>query len=212
MLFASFAAVLALAQYIPPGGTGGSTTINGVVCASGQSCTLSGWTQLAQTIVSPAGPTISFSSIPATYTDLVVTYNAQSAAGTTADNIVVQFNGDNASHYDAQSLTGQSATPSAGVASPTTVPPIGPIPGSTSGNAAMTGSGEFTLFNYAGTTYWKTGVNKMGLFQNTTGPQITAGVFFVNWRSTAAINAIQLTLASAGNFVAQSKFTLWGVK
>jgi hypothetical protein len=137
-----------------------------------------------------------FTTIPGTFTDLVMIISGTNATASD-ENIWVRFNGDTGSNYSATQLYG-----------------TGSSPGSTtnSGTGMLLGRGGTTLsssvlqfINYANTTTFKTA---MGRGNNTNGVVIfNVGL----WRSTAAITSIYVT-SNAGNFNTGTTFTLYGIK
>lgn len=141
----------------------------------------------------------SFSSIPSTYTDLVLVCSI--AAGNTGD-AYLRFNGDTSSLYSDTVLRGNGSTVSSVRDSNVPGIDIGAI-------SNITGS-EFgtvivNIMNYSNTT-----TNKTSLIRFSEGTNWVTAILGL-WRSTAAINSI--TLASrGGNWGSGSTFTLYGIK
>ena len=143
---------------------------------------------------------VTFSSIPSTYTDLVLVANA-TAASLGADSIDIQFNSDTANNYSTTQMTstGSAASSTRGTSEPRIY-------------GALISSSEISISiwhinNYANTTTYKT-VLARGNLGSTYGVRQSAGL----WRSTAAINAIKLYNDTAQNFAIGSTFTLYGIK
>lgn len=146
--------------------------------------------------------TVSFSSIPQTYTDLVLVISAYST-GSGNDNIGLVINGDSGSNYSWTRMYGTgSAT---GSTRSTSQNQIGQ---GTFGVGSSNYSPVFyNLMNYSNTTTNKTVLGRA----NDSATQVTALVGL--WRSTAAITSITLNLyASGANYGTGSTFTLYGVK
>ena len=62
------------------------------------------YTPIARQVIASATGTVTLSSIPGTYTDLVLIISATATTG--ADDLLLQFNGDTASNYSETILTG----------------------------------------------------------------------------------------------------------
>jgi hypothetical protein len=150
---------------------------------------------IATTTVSGSSTTaVTFSSIPSTYTDLVLIANATASSAGQGMNLT--FNGDTGSNYSSTRLYGSGSSDR-----------------QTSGTFINFALGSFdagqlvlaNIQNYSNSTTNKT----MLLRQNTASAFVGALVGL--WRNTAAINAITIQI-SGGNYVAGSTFTLYGVK
>lgn len=145
-----------------------------------------------------AAASVTFSSIPATYTDLVLV--CQSGEDT-SDYLAVQFNSDTATNYSYTSLNGdgstatsvRASTQSRGLLSWYTYTPANTL------NSASIAH----IMNYANTTTNKTYLSR---FSSGNGAELIAGL----WRSTAAINTIKL-FPLTGSFRIGSTFTLYGI-
>ncbi len=172
-----------------------------------------GVVRIAQTITSGSATTVSFSSIPATYSQLQVTYSGQDTKNTVGDvQFRLEINGDTtAANYSVEQF--HDATGGAGgagtVASTTSGVGIGSIPG-VSANANAVGAGEILIPNYARTTFQKV-IFARNMVISAAGPVTTiySGMGFV-WKNTAAINALLFTSGGTA-FVDGTTFTLYGI-
>lgn len=140
---------------------------------------------------------ITFSSIPSTYTDLVIVVNF-SASATDA---YMRFNSDTASNYSNTILGGSGS--SAGSARSTNRGSIyldwsGFTLNSIKNNAII------NIMDYANTTTYKTALIRF----NDSATTVEAHVAL--WRSTAAINSV--TILAGGNFTSGSTFKLYGIE
>ena len=156
---------------------------------------------IATTTLGSAQATVTFSSIPATYTDLVLVTNL--GGDTTAASLLLRVNGDSGSNYSTTVLygTGSSAL-SAGYSNLTSAY-AGQI--NTGLPAALSAISIIQIFNYANTTTNKTIISRY----NEAGTEVNAMVSL--WRSTSAINEVILRTASS-SFRTNSTFTLYGIK
>jgi hypothetical protein len=157
-----------------------------------------------QTLTNSSSSSVTFSSIPSTYTDLVIVGRVL-AVGSAS--VHFQFNGDTASNYSYTVLDGDGATANAARQSPTTN--IQFAGWSRNLNSSTEPSTMVAnIMSYANTTTFKTAsVRSMAL--GTAGDSVDA--FVGTWRSTAAINAIRIE-CSGTNFAANTIFSLYGIK
>ena len=137
---------------------------------------------------------ISFTSISATYTDLVVISNGGLANG---GGYAIGFNGDTASNYSRTFLKGDGSTASSGRTSnayPLFV---------TSDGANQTNI--WNIMNYSNATTYKTFLTRgNGASDNTIA-------FACLWRSTSAINRLDI-ICSSTTFTSGFTATLYGIK
>jgi hypothetical protein len=150
---------------------------------------------IATNTIGIATPTVTFSAIPQTYTDLIIIGQGVGAC----PEIFVRFNGNTSSLYSNTRLYGNGSTISSDRSSGDTSYFV------TTGSFTN-GNFVFQLNNYSNSTTFKTGVSR----NNTAGAftALVAGLF----RSTDAITSISLNGASANNITVGSNFTLYGIK
>lgn len=163
------------------------------------------YTRISTTTLASATPSYTFSSIPSTYTDLVIVANA--ATSTAGSQNVMRFNsstgnystteiyGTGSSAYSYR-FTGQSYMWfSSGV-----------------GLGSTLGQNNFivNIQNYANTSTYKTALMRLNS-NSGTYPGTVAAVGL--WSNTAAINSITLYAETSGtvNWVVGSTFTLYGI-
>jgi hypothetical protein len=159
-----------------------------------------------QTLGSTAS-SVTFSSIPSTYTDLVLVTNyIATSLGNTAQ---MTFNNDTSSNYS-RTYLGAYGTPSSGFGS-TRFSSVNNISLAWQVGAASTTNPNLVIYNIM--NYSNTTTNKTVLFRfNTMAATLSEVSLEVGmWRSTAAINRIDLT-SSATTFAVGSTFTLYGIK
>ena len=151
--------------------------------------------KVATTTLGSAQASYTCSSIPSTYTDLILV-----CAGTisTASDLYIQFNGDTASNYSKILVYGTGSV--SGSATYTGVTQIGFSYQSTGQGVSIA-----QIFQYANTSTNKNVISRGGA--SDTGLQINVG----SWRSTAAINSIKVYPAAA-NLSTGYVLTLYGIK
>ena len=155
------------------------------------------YTPIATTTGTGGSNAITFSSIPSTYTDLILVCNflltANSGTGW------IRFNGDTGTNYSDTYLYGNGTSASSGrhsniaqsyCADADSVTPVISI---------------HHIQNYANTTTYKTFLSRSNLASS--GTAAYAGL----WRSTAAINSITFSNNASANITSSSTFTLYGV-
>jgi hypothetical protein len=145
---------------------------------------------------------ITFSSIPSTYTHLEV--RASVLASSTNDDILMRFNGDTASNYSFHEIRGGGT--SATAHSATSVSYM--VPGGNAGNTTYPYSFVLSVLDYKSTNKNKTIRTLSGTDRNGGG---SISVFSGNWRSTSAVTSITL-YAPSSVFNTNTKFALYGIK
>ncbi len=161
--------------------------------------------KLSETVCGTATASVTFSSISAAYRNLRITVSGRSDANTAAQDLYLQFNGDTANSYNWNNLfNGGNNSNFAQTQA---------VGGSLSGNAAAVPAGavgvvQITIFNYAGTTFFKAGVALNFRREATASAEYIINFGF-DWGSTAAINAVKV-FPAAGNFMTGSVITLYG--
>lgn len=161
----------------------------------------------SQTLNNSSTSTVTFSSIPQTFTDLFFICHVRSADSTTGINI--RFNGDSASNYAASYfLANNSSVTTAAYIGHTSILATG-----FSSSATVSGSSNFSPFifsvlSYSSSVIKKTTVGQAFAFNSTSDHAIN--ISNGAWDSTNAINSV--SLIGTGNFAAGSVFSLYGIK
>jgi hypothetical protein len=163
--------------------------------------------QIGSTITVGAGgaATIDFTSIPSTYTDLVIKLSARdTSTPPDGDNILININGVTTNQSQRAILGLGSGTPTS--YSDTRLYVKG---ATTSVQTASTfGSVDFYFTNYAGNTNKVLSIDGVG--ENNAAANAANFVGGL-WSSTAAITSIQF-VPNVGSFVQHSTATLYGIK
>ena len=156
------------------------------------------YTPIASATVGTATTTVTFSSIPSTYTDLVLIVSADvTSAG---QNLYLTFNSDTSTTYSRTFLYGNG---SSAISARNTLQPAIPL-----SEFAGAGSGSYSIaniMNYANATTYKTVLHRGGYAGNITA--VTAGL----WPSTAAITSLSCVPTGGTTWVAGSTFNLYGI-
>ena len=156
---------------------------------------------IATTTLGSAASSITFSSIPATYSDLRL--NIIPLVSTTGQDLYVQFNSDTGTNYSVTTLYGNGTSALSFAYTSNTYLRL-----TRGASVSSTIPTFYTLdiFSYAGSTY-KTSLGTRADDQNGSGS--TAALVGL-WRSTSAINTI--TISSGVNLASGSIATLYGIK
>lgn len=165
------------------------------------------YTPIATVTANGSTSTISFTSISGSYTDLVLVAVAQSSAATTGSSLYAQFNSDTGTNYSNTWINGNGSSADSARNSNQNYASIGVITGASSGSTNFQ-TLVCNIQNYSNTTTYKTYLTKGG--NASTGGAVRATVNL--WRSTAAINRIDLVCDGVTNFTAGSTFTLYGIQ
>ena len=165
------------------------------------------YTLISSNVLSSSAASVTFSSIPSTYTDLVLRVSARTDRGSTFNTVLVEFN-NNTSNYSFTTLTGQGSTVSSTRASSVGYSNFGVISGDT--NTANTfGSGELYLPSY--TASQNKPFSAFTVNESNATTIINQGVYANLWQNTSAITQIKLTPDPATNFISGSSFYLYGI-
>jgi hypothetical protein len=157
----------------------------------------------SQTLSSPA--VVAFTSIPATYTDLVLIITPLS---TNNRDVILRFNSDTANNYSVITLSGYGGGSPAFTSVRTSNQGFLYADYYAPSNTTLS-LRQINIMNYANTAIEKTILMKShnANVYPSGGTEMLVG----SWRNTAAINRIDVTLGG-DNFLAGSVFTLYGIK
>lgn len=157
---------------------------------------------IATTTLGSSSASITFSSIPSTYTDLRIIFVG---TGSSTSSKRLRFNSDSGANYSSMNLTGDgtSAT-SGGYTSDTSIRWASLLTDSTT----IPILGTIDIFSYTGSTY-KTVLFNTSSDQNGSGYTLT-GVGI--WMSTSAITSITLLYNDASTYNTGTIATLYGIK
>lgn len=153
------------------------------------------YSQISTTTVSSATSTVTLSSIPQTYTNLVLIINGTASTQT---DLNYTFNGSSASNYSRTYLLGNGSSVITGRDSNGTYLPISFL--DTSQTTCIV-----SFPQYSNITTFKTALERAN------NASSVANTIVGLWRSTAAITSMTLT-TSGGTISTGTTFTLYGIK
>lgn len=164
---------------------------------------------IATQTLGSASASVTFSSIPGTYTDLIlITQYMNNING----GLWLQYNGDSGTNYSIVNLISDATNTPATYATGNQ-PYIW-------ADTYLTGTGTVAtdrpmtishIMNYADTTKFKTTLCRSGDVRTTSSTAGTSYLGVSTWRNTSAINSITIS-AGGVNFIATSTFSLYGIK
>jgi hypothetical protein len=159
--------------------------------------------KIATTTLGSAASSITFSSIPGTYTDLkfVLTGTTASAA-----DLAIQYNTDTGTNYSGTFLSGTGSAANSTTNGPSASNILLQSQGASS--TTIPAMSAVDVFSYAGATY-KTCLIIASTDQNGAGA-VETGVGL--WRSTAAITSIKIFGNGGVNLSTGTTATLYGIK
>lgn len=158
------------------------------------------------TVGAGGASSIDFTSIPATYTDLVVMISARGSNAAQYVDAYLRFNGSS-TNYSGKSLVGSGSTVGS-YSEPTTGIRIDVDAAS---NTASTFSNHFVYIpNYTSSNYKSASVDAVYESNTSSNNQL----WFIGnlWSNTAAINQVTFVAGSSSSFVQYSTAYLYGVK
>jgi hypothetical protein len=162
------------------------------------------YTLIEAKTLSGATATVSFTSIPSTYTDIILKVSARTDRASTDDLLNINFNGS-ASNQTSKYVAGNGASASSGGYSNFYLGWV-----CAANNTASTFSNlAMYVPNYASATTFKS--VSMDDVMETNATTSMHGLFAGLWSSNSAINQIDITSVFGTNFVQYSTFYLYGI-
>ena len=166
---------------------------------------MSTYTPIASQTLGSAAASVTFSSIPQGYTDLVLVMNLGAA---TSDFVQIVLNSDTANTlYSGTYLLGDGSSASSGrytSGNSSTVYWIGGSSGT--GTSANSLVARYNFQNYSNSTTFKT------VLARADNAGSTASAMVGLWRNTAAITSIRIQIVGGQNIVSGSTFSIYGIQ
>jgi len=147
---------------------------------------------------------VEFNNIPSTYTHLQL--RAFLVSGYSANN-QFRLNNDSGTNYTWHQIQGTGSAVEAYASNPTSNPPWG----LNSGNSSYPMVSIMDFLDYANTNKYKT-VRTLSGNDGTGTTASRVGLYSSVWMNTAAITSIRLTNDFGSTILANSSFTLYGIK
>lgn len=162
----------------------------------------------SSTVGSGGASSITFSSIPSTYTDLIIKFSLRGNAAGTGRTLYCTVNGSITGYYYVVAASDASAPLTFKGSNSAN---IQAITDSADETASTFGNGEWYIPNYAGST-----IKCMSLDSVSENNATTSGSSYIfltggYWNSTSAINSVTIT-PNSGNLAQYSTAYLYGIK
>lgn len=157
------------------------------------------------TVGSGGAGTITFTSIPSTYTDLQVMLSLRST-GSTFENVTINFNGVTSNQYSDRTLQGNGSAASS--SQNNSISAMYPLQANGNTTANTFSNAYVYVPNYAGSNNKSVSVDSVTEDNSSTAfARLVSGL----WSNSSAITSITFTIT--GNSIAQySTATLYGIK
>lgn len=148
-------------------------------------------------------PSVTFSDIPAAYTDLTLVAFTKPAATPTSFGVFARFNNDSNSAYTRTFYYGWSNTGTQ--SSPAYASRL------EFGSGGTTTANQYSMSILEVMDYTNTNIYKTCISRTTEMTDVTSGQILM-WSNTSAINRIDVFATDAGNFASGCTFSLYGIK
>jgi len=173
------------------------------------------YTAIETVTLSSSQASITFSSIPQTYTDLVVKVSARGTRVYQFDSAQIRFNGDTGNNYSYRDLVGAGGgTPTSGSNTSRGIPDriflVDVMPAASSTTNTF-GSFDIYIPNYTSSNYKSVSVDAVGESNSSTAGDVAQLLEAGLWSSTAAITSITVGAYNA-SMTQYSTATLYGIK
>lgn len=158
---------------------------------------------IASNVLSSSASSVTFSSIPATYRDLIIVLvTGTTSAGSSAQ---IRFNSDTGSNYSWVRMQGNgSSTTSASSTSS-----FLPVSGNLYTDTGLTYNSIIQIMDYSATDKHKSVIHRVNQTTEPTYGGVGTAAHASRWANTSAINTI--LIYTGGSFVSGSTFYLYGI-
>ena len=162
---------------------------------------------ISSNVLTSTTASVTFSSIPATYTDLALRFTCRGSANALVDWLYARFNGVSSAQYSTTTLENQFGSALTQLFANASQMYLGQCPLNTY-TSNIFGTGELYIPSYTSSQN-KAASSSYVLEQTSASADIQASAAL--WSNTAAITSVTL-LPAQGSFVAGSSFYLYGIK
>jgi len=170
------------------------------------------YTLIQKTTLNASAASITFSSIPQTFTDLVVMMSVRSANAADRVELYLTVNSDTAANYSSRRIQGYDSSSVLSAASssvaPTSNASFGRITGATS-TASTFSNVSLYIPNYTSSNQKSMSIDWNQ--ENNSSTSWSVGASAVLYSGTAAITSLSFSVESSGTFAQYSSVSLYGV-
>lgn len=160
--------------------------------------------------VNGGGSSVSFTSIPSTYSHLQLrVLTTSTRASNEQDYYRVRFNSDTGTNYAAHVLEGYG-TGAGSFATTTTASPYTFIAGGGTAGTNVFGAAVIDILDYANTNKYKTTRAISGIDTNTNASRVWLSSSV--WLNSSAISSLTISSVYGGTISSTSSFALYGIK
>lgn len=149
---------------------------------------------------------VAFSSIPSTYTDLLMVVTGRGLVSANSVLIQAYLNNDTNTNYSHNYFRGDGSSVETGRGNNNAGAFLGYLPAASVANSI--GTVIFNVMNYSNNTTNKTILSRT----NGTTTSTYAGAYVSLWRSTSVVSIVNVATYGVGNFESGTTFTLYGIK
>ena len=182
--------------------------ILGIIASSKLGVTTAYESIATTTVGSGGAATVTFSSIPSTYTHLQIRALARGTRSDVGDGLILQFNADTASNYSSHYLYGNGTSALAGSWNTTNIP-LQVVMSAANATSGIFGVMVLDILDYKDTNKYKTTRALCGNDRNGAGDVILQSG---NWRNTNAVTSITIAPLYGAGIAQYSSFALYGIK
>lgn len=165
---------------------------------------------ISSNTVSTATASVTFSSIPATFTDLLLKVSSRSNDASYNSAIIFRFDGDTSTNYSVTTGAAYQTNRIAYRDSGDTSLNDGPRQPGNGTYSSLFGNIELYIPNYTVAQFKP--MSSLGTIENYSEQDFYLTLSAGLWRNTSAIDTILIYNAGANTFVAGSSFYLYGIK
>jgi hypothetical protein len=166
------------------------------------------YTLISSNVLTSSSGTVTFSSIPQTYTDLVFRLSTRTNNAQIANPILVRLNSDTAANYSITLLDGDGASATSTRSSSPTTLAGGGITNADSSTANTFGTNEIYIPNYTSSTTKSWSTSSASENNATTATIRNTANYYLG---TSPITTVRFSLVT-GTFASGSSFYLYGIK
>ena len=161
------------------------------------------YTPIAAVTITAGDSGVNFTSIPQTYTDLIVVLNLFNSTVNTGSGLWFRLNSDGSAIYSSTELLGNGSTATSNRVTNNTI-----WAGSTALTVGYPSSYIFHISNYSNTTTFKSALWRLSQPGTDNRNSILAGLY----RSTSAVTAFNVLVPGGNSQLFKGTATLYGIK
>jgi hypothetical protein len=163
---------------------------------------------IATNLLASTTASVTFSNIPQNYKHLQLRILGRTDRAVSLAGLAMRFNGDTSTSYSDHNVNGDGATAASNGDVSATYLFLARYPGA-SATASIFGTGVIDILDYTNVNKYKTSRSLAGVDLNGSGQvYLQSGL----WMNTAPITSILIYADVSGSLVANSRFSLYGIK